>query len=44
MILSYDRVKLEKVGDFYAPTWLIFAGPVTNFTAMVMLKIYERCI
>ena len=29
-IISYDRTKLKKVGDFYVLTWLIFAGPVTN--------------
>ena len=28
-ILSYDRAKLKKVGDFYALTWLIFTGPAT---------------
>ena len=28
-IISYDRAKLKKVDDFYALTWLIFAGPVT---------------
>ena len=28
-IISYDRAKLKKVGDFYALTWLIFAGLVT---------------
>ena len=27
--VSYDRVKMEKIGDFFALTWLIFAGPVT---------------
>ena len=27
--VSYDRVKTEKMGDFFALTWLIFAGPVT---------------
>ena len=29
--ISYDRAKLKKVGDIYAPTWLIFTGLVTNF-------------
>ena len=28
--IRYDRAKLKKVGNFYALTWLIFAGPVTN--------------
>ena len=28
-IISYDREKLKKVGDFYALTWLIFTGQVT---------------
>ena len=28
-IKCYDWAKLKKVGDFYMPTWLIFAGPVT---------------
>ena len=28
-IISYDRAKLKKVGDFYALTWLIFAGLIT---------------
>ena len=28
-MISYDRAKFEKVGDFFALTWLIFAGPVT---------------
>ena len=27
--ISYDRAKLKKVDEFYALTWLIFAGPVT---------------
>ena len=27
--ISYDRANLKKVSDFYALTWLIFAGPVT---------------
>ena len=27
--MSYDKAKLKKVGNFYALTWLIFAGPVT---------------
>ena len=26
--ISYDS-KFEEVGNFYPPTWLIFAGPVT---------------
>ena len=30
-IISYDRAKLKKVGDFYALTWLIFTGPVTYY-------------
>ena len=30
-IISYDRAKLKKVDDFYALTWLIFAGPVTYY-------------
>ena len=30
-IISYDRAKLKKVGDFYALTWLIFAGLVTFY-------------
>ena len=28
--VSYDRAKMEKISDFFALTWLIFAGPVTN--------------
>ena len=28
-IVSYDRTKMKKVGSIFAPTWLIFAGPVT---------------
>ena len=28
-IQSYDESKFEKVGNFYVPTCLIFAGPVT---------------
>ena len=31
-IISYDRAKLKKVGDFYVPTWSIFTGPVTYAT------------
>ena len=27
--INYDKIKLKKLGDFYATTWLIFAGPVT---------------
>ena len=27
--VSYDRVKTEKIGDFFALTWLIFTGLVT---------------
>ena len=27
--INYDKIKLKKVGNFYATTWLIFAGPVT---------------
>ena len=27
-----DRAKTEKIADFSAPTWLIFAGPVTYDT------------
>ena len=27
--VRYDRAKTEKIGDFFALTWLIFAGPVT---------------
>ena len=32
--VSYDRAKTEKMGDFFALTWLIFAGPVTYSTHM----------
>ena len=32
--VSYDRAKTEKIGIFFALTWLIFAGPVT----------YPKCI
>ena len=28
-------VKLEKLGNFYTTTWLIFAGPVTYLTLFV---------
>ena len=27
--VSYERAKTKKVSDFFALTWLIFAGPVT---------------
>ena len=27
--ISYDRARTEKIGDFFALTWLIFTGPVT---------------
>ena len=27
--VSYDRVKTEKIGNFFELTWLIFAGPIT---------------
>ena len=30
--ISYDRAKTEKIGDFFALRWLIFAGPVTYVT------------
>ena len=30
--ISYDRAKTEKIGNFFALTWLIFAAPVTNVT------------
>ena len=26
--INYDKIK-KKLGNFYATTWLIFAGPVT---------------
>ena len=29
-IISYDRANLKTVGNFYALTCLIFAGPVKN--------------
>ena len=29
-IINYDKTKLKKLGNFYATTWLIFAGPVIN--------------
>ena len=32
LFVSYDRVKTEKIGDFFVLTWLIFAGPVTYYT------------
>ena len=28
-VFVHDRAKTEKIGDFFALTWLIFAGPVT---------------
>ena len=34
-MISYDRAKLKKVGDFFALTWLIFAGLVTYLIAIV---------
>ena len=37
-IISYDRAKLKKVGDFYVLTWLIFTGPVTFNCLSVMLS------
>ena len=27
--ISYDRAKMEKIGNFFALTWLIIAGLVT---------------
>ena len=27
--INYGKTKLEKLGNIYATTWLIFAGPVT---------------
>ena len=33
--VSYGRAKTEKIGDFLALTWLIFAGPVTYVCVMV---------
>ena len=38
-IISYNRAKLKKVGDFYALTWLIFAGLVT-YNANINKYIY----
>ena len=35
--VSYDREKTEKIGDFFALTWLIFAGPVTYALAVGVL-------
>ena len=29
--LNYDKTKLKILGNFYATTWLIFAGPVTIY-------------
>ena len=29
LTINYDKTKLKKLGNFYATTWLIFAGPVT---------------
>ena len=42
-IISYDRAKLKKVGNFYALTWLIFAGPVT-YLDLLSLSITIQCI
>ena len=38
-IKSYDRANLKKVGNFYVPTWLIFAGQVTYI--YIYMYIYE---
>ena len=37
--ISYDRAKLKKVGDFYALTWLIFAGLVTFLVKCIRLLV-----
>ena len=37
-IMSYNRTKLKKVGNFYALTWLIFAGPVTFYELLISVK------
>ena len=42
--VSYDRAKMEKIGDFFALTWLIFTGPITfciskNFIFTVLVPI-----
>ena len=29
IVCSYDSAKIKKIGNFFALTWLIFAGPVT---------------
>ena len=46
--VSYDRAKTEKIGDFFALTWLIFAGPVTyNYYCIAgnfrKVKISKKC-
>ena len=45
-IISYDRAKLKKADDFYALTWLIFAGPVTylNLSLLFELTIWLKII
>ena len=30
VVISYDTANTLKIGDFFALTWSIFAGPVTN--------------
>ena len=35
--INYDKTKLKKLGNFYATTWLIFAGLVT-YNYVVFIK------
>ena len=42
--ISYDRANLKKVGDFYALTWLIFAGPVTFVSHKLAVQLCQYII
>ena len=42
--VSYDRAKTEKIGNFFALTWLIFAGPVTYYSlVLLLLRVDTHC-
>ena len=44
--INYDKTYLKKLGNFYATTWLNFAGPVTyNITyAVTFISMVSRYI
>ena len=42
-IISYDRAKLKKVGEFSALTWLIFSGPVTYIICHMFKSPLKLC-